>query len=173
MKTSSRWLPAALMLLACVASQAHDAVVAAPDAEALFHSNDPQLDANKQVAYHIVKDLLEAGHWELADKYLTERYIQHNPMADSGRDNLVKFFTDVIRIKPVPIPDRTHFKIVAVVAEGDLVIVTYVNTVKDVQDPSKSYTTTWFDMWRIKDGKADEHWDPALRDPNMPIPNLF
>jgi len=26
-------------------------------------------------------DLLEAGHWELADKYLTERYIQHNPNA--------------------------------------------------------------------------------------------
>jgi len=22
---------------------------------------------NKQAAYHIVKDLLEAGHWELAD----------------------------------------------------------------------------------------------------------
>jgi len=25
------------------------------------------------------------------------------------------------------------------------------------------YTTTWFDMWRFKDGKADEHWDPATR----------
>ena len=23
----------------------------------------------------------------------------------------------------------------------------------------KTYTTTWFDMWRMKDGKADEHWD--------------
>ena len=26
-----------------------------------------------------------------------------------------------------------------------------------------AYTTTWFDMWRIKDGKADEHWDPATK----------
>jgi predicted SnoaL-like aldol condensation-catalyzing enzyme len=25
----------------------------------------------------------------------------------------------------------------------------------------QSYTTTHFDMWRIKDGKADEHWDAA------------
>ena len=27
----------------------------------------------------------------------------------------------------------------------------------------KDATTTWFDMWRFKDGKADEHWDPATR----------
>jgi len=25
------------------------------------------------------------------------------------------------------------------------------------------YTTTWFDMWRFVDGKADEHWDPAIK----------
>jgi len=34
---------------------------------------------------------------------------------------------------------------------------------KDPKDPSKSYTTTWFDMWRFKDGKADEHWDSARK----------
>ncbi|OLP47119.1 hypothetical protein BJF91_10505 [Allorhizobium taibaishanense] len=28
--------------------------------------------------------------------------------------------------------------------------------------PFKIYNTTWFDMWRIKDGKAAKHWDPAL-----------
>lgn len=33
---------------------------------------------------------------------------------------------------------------------------------KKPQDPWKTYSTTWFDMWRIKDGKAAEHWDPAL-----------
>ena len=27
----------------------------------------------------------------------------------------------------------------------------------------------WFDMWRIKDGKADEHWDPAtIAPPSAP-----
>src|SRR5207248_4269773 len=43
------------------------------------------------------------------------------------------------------------------------VVVAYEHEVKDAKDPSKSYTTTWFDMWRFKDGKADEHWDPATR----------
>ena len=28
-------------------------------------------------------------------------------------------------------------------------------------DPTQTYTTTWFDTWRFVDGKADEHWDPA------------
>jgi len=65
-------------------------LVGASDPDALFHSSDPKLNANKQAAYHIVKNLLEAGHWELADKYLTERYIQHNPNAASGRDGVVK-----------------------------------------------------------------------------------
>ena len=46
---------------------------------------------------------------------------------------------------------------------GDLVVVAYVRELKDATDSSQSYTTTWFDMWRFKDGKADEHWDPATR----------
>src|SRR2546428_1140187 len=71
-------------------------VVGASDPDALFHSSDPKLNANEQAAYHIVKDLLEAGHWELADKYLTERYIQHNPNAASGRVGVVKFFRRAI-----------------------------------------------------------------------------
>jgi predicted SnoaL-like aldol condensation-catalyzing enzyme len=151
------------LLLGCAPLQAQEAVVGAADSDALFHSSDPVLDANKQVAYHIIKDLIEAAHWEQADKYLTERYIQHNPMAASGRAGVVKFFTEVLKAQPVPIPAKMKSKMVSVTAEGDLVVVAYVREMKDPKDPSKSYTTTWFDMWRFKDGKADEHWDPATR----------
>jgi predicted SnoaL-like aldol condensation-catalyzing enzyme len=151
------------LLVGRLSLRAQEPVVGATDPDALFHSSDPQLNTNKQVAYHIVKDLLEAGHWELADKYLTERYIQHNPNAASGRDGVVKYFTQVRKVKPTPIPERMKTKVVSVVAEGDLVVVAYVRDVKDAKEPSKSYTTTWFDMWRFKDGKADEHWDPAMR----------
>jgi predicted SnoaL-like aldol condensation-catalyzing enzyme len=150
-------LPLAIALLAGTFSlYAQEPVVGASDPDALFHSSDPKLDANKQVAYHIVRDLLEAGHWEVADQYLTERYIQHNPNAASGRTGVVKFFTEVRKVKPVPIPQKMKTKVVSVVAEGDLVVVGYVHELK-------GYSTTWFDMWRFKDGKADEHWDPATR----------
>ncbi len=158
-----RFALAPLILLACGAAPAQEPVTAAPDVDALFHSADPKLDTNKQAAYLIIKELIEAGHWERADKYLTERYIQHNPQAASGRDGVIKFFTQVLKVQPKPIPQKMATKVVSVVAEGDLVTVAYVRELKDAKDPSKSYTTTWFDMWRFKGGKADEHWDPATK----------
>ena len=140
-------------------------VTGAADPESLFTSPDPKLNANKQVVLHIMRDLLEANHWELADKYLTERYIQHNPNAASGRAGVVAFFTQVMKVQPKPIQKKLTSKIVSVTAEGDLVTVAWPREYKDPKDPSKTYTTTWFDMWRMKDGKADEHWDSAMKNP--------
>lgn len=142
-------------------SSAQEAVVPAADADALFTSPDAKLNANKQAAYHIVKDLLECGHWEEADKYLTPAYHQHNPAVKSGRDAVVGFFTQVLKVEPKPCPTKMQTPVVSVVAEGDIVIVVFPRVMKDPKDPTKTYTTTWFDMWRFVDGKADEHWDGA------------
>lgn len=145
---------------------AQEAVVAAPDVDALFTDKDPKLQANKQVAYHIMRDLLGAGQWDKAVLYLTERYIQHNPNAPSGRTAIVKFFTG-FGMKPRPVPAHLNAPVVQVLAQGDYVIVASVATLPNSGNPGTSYTTTWFDMWRIKDGKADEHWDSATL---MPMP---
>jgi predicted SnoaL-like aldol condensation-catalyzing enzyme len=147
--------------LAAVPASGQEPVVGAPDAEALFTSPDPKLHRNKQAAYHIQRDLLEAGHWELADQWLTERYIQHNPNAKSGRAGVVAFFTQMLKVRPKPIPSKLAQKVVAVIAERDYVVIITPRTLKDPKDPAKSYTTSWFDMWRFVDGKADEHWDGA------------
>ncbi len=149
--------------MTATAVRAQEAVVAASDPESLFTSPDPKLHANKQVVYGIIRDLLEANHWDKADQYLTERYIQHNPNAASGRAGVVAYFTEVLKVTPSPIPEKIKTPVAFVTAEGDLVTVGLVREVKDEKDPAKSYTTTWFDTWRIKDGKADEHWDPATR----------
>ncbi|MEJ1962058.1 MAG: nuclear transport factor 2 family protein [Gammaproteobacteria bacterium] len=161
MKLSARILAAGLLMLGCAAVHAQDAVKPAADVDALFTSPDPKLNANKQVAYKIMKDLLEAGHWDDAGKYLSKRYIQHNPLAKSGLDGVVYYFTQVAKVKPKPIPAKLSTKVVSVTAEGDLVTVTTVRELKDSK--GETYTTTWFDMWRFQDGKADEHWDPATR----------
>jgi predicted SnoaL-like aldol condensation-catalyzing enzyme len=145
--------------------RAQEPVLGVADPEALFKSPNATLNANKQVVYGIFRDLLEANHWELADKYLTERYIQHNPNAASGRAGVVAFFTQVMKVQPKPIAKKLTSKIVSVTAEGDLVTVAWPREYKDPKNPSKTYTTTWFDMWRIKDGKADEHWDSAMKNP--------
>ncbi|TQX83442.1 hypothetical protein EQW76_27035 [Rhizobium sp. rho-13.1] len=153
---------AAIMSLAHTVS-AQEAVVGTDNPDALFTSSDSKLNTNKQAAYNIVKVLLEANHWEMADKYLTARYFQHNPNAVSGRQGVIDYFTKVLNKQPSAIPDKMKTKIVSVVAEGDIVTVSYPREVKDAKDPSKSYTTTWFDSWRFVDGKADEHWDPATK----------
>ena len=155
-----------LVAIPALRAQALNApVLAHPDPESLFTSADPRLHGNKQVALRIVKELLEAGHWDRAPEYLTPAYIQHNPLAASGLDAVMHFFVDVMKVKPRPIPEHMQTKVVAVVAEGDYVTVSFVREMKDPKDPSRSYTTSWFDMWRFKDGKADEHWDPATLPP--------
>jgi predicted SnoaL-like aldol condensation-catalyzing enzyme len=164
-------LPLFLLLaisFSCASAKAQAPVVAAADPEALFTDPNPQLNAIKQVALHIERDLLEANHWDEAGKWITQRYIQHNPQVQSGLDPVVKFFTSFT--KPSPIPEHMKTPVVAVVAEGDLVIVVTRRELTDPRDPSKKYTTSWFDMWRIKDGKADEHWDAATIPPPAPPP---
>jgi len=145
-------------ILLSVSASAQEPVKAAPDVDALFKDKDKKLNANKQVAYHIEKDLLQCNHWDEADKWLTPEYVQHNPLVTSGRDNVVKFFGS--RPKAATC-DKLTAPVVSVLADGDLVTVVTVANRKDSK--GNPYTTTWFDMWRIKDGKADEHWDPQTK----------
>ena len=149
---------AAMLVSAPLSAQ--EPVVAASDTDALFHSKDKKLDRNKQAAYHIEKDLLEANHWDEAEKWLTPEYLQHNPNVKSGRDPVVAYFTSTR--KPSPVPEHMGAKVAFVNAEGDYVTVA---TVAERTDPktNEKYTTTWFDTWRFVDGKAAEHWDCALK----------
>ena len=153
-------LACALVLLGSTSAYAQAPVVGAKDPESLFTDKDPKLNANKQVVLHIIRDLLEANHWSDAPKYLTQQYIQHNPNVASGLDPVMKFFGTR---QPGPIPDRNSWKtkVVAVLAPDDLVVVATARDLPDPRTPGKTYSTTWFDMWRLKDGKADEHWDAA------------
>lgn len=143
-------------------------VVGVDDPAALFTDNDPVLNRNKQAAMHIVIDLLEAGHWSEADKWLTERYIQHNPNFGSGRETIMKAF-GARPNRPLPAsPKDWRTKVVAVLAQGDIVAVATRAELPDPRNPGKTYTTTHFDMWRFVDGKADEHWDEGHINPPPP-----
>ena len=48
------------------------AVVGVANPDALFVSDDIELNRNKRAAYHIVKNLLEANHWELAEMWINQ-----------------------------------------------------------------------------------------------------
>jgi predicted SnoaL-like aldol condensation-catalyzing enzyme len=135
-------------------------VVGVDDPMSLFKDKDKTLNTNKQAAMHIVIDLLAYGHWNEADKWLTDRYIQHNPSFGSGRAPIVAAFGKNAP-RPIPAdPKDWSTKIVAVTTQGkDIVCVASVSTRPDPRNPGQTYTTTHFDMWRFVNGKADEHWD--------------
>ena len=166
MKRSIALIAAALAVTAPAFAQApmralSDPVVAHPDPESLFTSKDPKLNKNKQATLHIMRELLQCNQWDRAGEWLTDKYIQHNPMAASGLAGVKKYFIEVAKRKPTPTCTKLTSPVVAVQAEGDYVTVLVVREMKYADDPTKSYTTTWFDTWRFVDGKADEHWDPA------------
>jgi predicted SnoaL-like aldol condensation-catalyzing enzyme len=133
-------------------------VVAAADPESLFVDADPVLHKNKQAALHIMRELLQCGQWNKADQWLTERYVQHNPMYPSGRETIVKAFG----ARPATATcDKLTTGVVAVVSDADKVGVVIRREYDDPRNPGQKYTTIWYDMWRFVDGKADEHWDTA------------
>jgi predicted SnoaL-like aldol condensation-catalyzing enzyme len=142
--------------------RAQEPVVAAADPEALFTDPDPVHHANKQVVLHILRELLQCNYWEQADRWLTERYLQHNPNVVSGRDNVVKYFSGLPR---TPTCDKLTMPIVTVLTSGNIVGVVFRMEYDDPRKPGSKYTSIWYDQWRIVDGRADEHWDTATLGP--------
>ena len=132
-----------------------------PNHEQMLSDPDARLAANKKLVYDFWREVLEAGHMELAEKYMAESYIQHNPSVPTGRAAFVDFFSKAI--KPKPIEPRIQTPLVAIVAEGDLVVLCFASKHTDPKDPTKKYTTSWFDMFRVENGKIAEHWDPDTR----------
>jgi predicted SnoaL-like aldol condensation-catalyzing enzyme len=139
-------------------------VTATKDQKALLKSSNPKLAKNKKIVYDMWRSVLEGGHLELADKYLADSYIQHNPTVPTGKKGFVDFFSQFA--KPQPIADTIKGPLVAIVAEGDYVTLSFVRELPDPNDPTKKYTTTCFDMFRIETdasgrAKIAEHWDTA------------
>ena len=146
------------------AAFAQVAVTAAADQEKLLASTDPRAAANKRLVYDFWREVFEGAHMEFADKYMAESYIQHNPNVPTGRAAFVEFFQRVR--KPAPIEPRIKAPLVAIVAEGDYVVLSFAREHADPKDATKKYTTTWFDMFRIENGKIAEHWDSVAKDAN-------
>jgi predicted SnoaL-like aldol condensation-catalyzing enzyme len=137
------------------------AVKATIDQKTLLQSTDAKLAKNKKLLYDFWREVFEAGHLELAEKYMDENYIQHNPNVPTGRKAFIDFFSKFI--KPQPIADSIKAPVVSIVAEGDMVVISFSRELPDPKDNTRKYTTTWFDMFRIENGKLAEHWDGAAK----------
>src|SRR5215470_13558397 len=61
-------LGVAVLVMGAIWLAAQDPVVGSKDPESLFTSKDAKLNTNKQAAMHIMRDLLEAGHWDRSEE---------------------------------------------------------------------------------------------------------
>jgi len=126
----------------------------------------PQEKKNQDTAIIEMKDILQYGHLELADKAMAPGYIQHNPNVPTGRDGFKTFFARFA--KPEPIKEDWKKKPVLILTSGNIVFFLVENEGKDPADPSKTYKYNWFDMLRVDDGMIQEHWDTAKKNPPPP-----
>jgi predicted SnoaL-like aldol condensation-catalyzing enzyme len=111
------------------------------------------------------RDVIQGRHTELAPKYQAEDYIQHNPNIATGRAAFVAFFGSLG--KPVdPIPTKLSPEPVVSGAKGDFVWLIWEHQDKDPRDAAKTYYYNSFDILRIQNGKVQEHWDDARKQPN-------
>jgi len=125
------------------------------DQQGALASPDAELASNKQLVHEMWRTLLDAQQVEEAPRFLAEGYVQHNPQANTGLQGFLAFFRQFAQPQPVQ-PTVGNF--IHMVAENDLVVLA---TVREYQGASEPYTTTWFDMFRVSDGKLVEHWDTA------------
>ena len=138
-------------------------VAEAADQRRLLESPDPQLAANKKLVYDMYRTVLQGGHYETVEQFFTPGYIQHNPNVASGRDSLAAF---IHGSRPQrPIEDKLGLPLINIIAERDTVVMAFRRIEKD--EAGKEYITTWFDLFRIENGKIAEHWDPALKSAAM------
>jgi predicted SnoaL-like aldol condensation-catalyzing enzyme len=139
----------------------------AADHEALLASDDPRLAANKRLVYDMYRIVLQAGLADRAGEFISEGYIQHNPMAGQGLAGVQDY---IRKTRPErAIEDRLELPLVHLMAEGNYVTTAFVRPEKDTQ--GQTYHSTWFDLYRIEDGKIAEHWDPMLKTDRPIDPN--
>lgn len=131
--------------------------VAGNDQLPMVLSSDPQLFVNKRLVFDIWRHMPEGGREETAVLYMDPIYIQHNPNAATGRNGVQEYFS---RRPDTAIETTLEAPLVALIAEGDMVV--QVLETERVQN-GVTYKVPWFDMFRIQDGLAIEHWDTASK----------
>ena len=110
-----------------------------------------------------LKDMLQYGHLELADKVMDPGYIQHNPNVPQGRDGFKQFMSRT----PGRTPQRDQARVGqrrrrSRSSSGPYVVMMWDRKDKDPNDASQEYVWNHFDVVRIENGLIKEHWDEAV-----------
>jgi len=115
-----------------------------------------------------LKDMLQYGHLELADKTMDPGYIQHNPNVPQGRDGFKQFMSRIPGRRPEdakPIRPAWINPPVLTLVNGTYCLFMWDRTAKDPDDATREYKWNHFDVVRVENGLIKEHWDEARINP--------
>jgi len=133
----------------------------------LLASTDPRLAANKRLVYDMYRIVLQAGLADRAGEFIRQDYIQHNPMAAQGLAGVQEYIRNTRPERDIL--DKLELPMINIMAEGDYVTIAFVRP--ETGPDGATYYSTWFDMFRIQDGRIAEHWDPMLKTDTPIDPN--
>lgn len=150
------WAIAVALAMAGTA-YAQDPVELAKDQPALLKSIDEQLATNKKLVFDYWREVLQARDLSKAEQYMSSDFREHNPTVPTGLAGFLNYFKPIFTSPRAVKP--TIDNLVDIVAERDIVILVLREELDDPKEPGKKYTTTWFDMFRVTNGKISEHWD--------------
>ncbi len=115
-----------------------------------------------------LKDMLQYGHLELADKTMDPGYIQHNPNVPQGRDGFKEFMSKIPGRGPgdaKPIKAEWLNPPALTLIDGPYSVMMWDRKSKDPDDPNKMYVWNHYDVVRMENGHIKEHWDEAVINP--------
>ena len=123
-------------------------------------SSAADMEANKRLYRDALETLINKRQPEAADRYFTEKFIEHNPNLPQGLAGRKQFVAAVL----AGFSDY-HGEIQEILAEGDKVVVRTLWT--GTQDgpflgrpaTGNKVRFTTADFLRVENGKLAEHWD--------------
>jgi len=119
-----------------------------------------QTEDNKALAVAIIEDVLMGQNPGNITNYIAEDYIQHNPGIDNGLAGIQAAVDYLISIDNMFQYTTIH----KVIGEGNFVL-----TVSEGQ--WNDTTNAFYDLFRMENGKAVEHWDVIQPVPTTGLAN--
>ncbi|WP_375404089.1 nuclear transport factor 2 family protein [uncultured Sphingomonas sp.] len=113
-------------------------------------------DANRRVVLAFYEAGLNRKNYAEAARFLGERYVQHNPMAEDGREGFAKFVGFLRANYP-----GAHSNVRQAFADGDFVI---LHVLEKLHPGDRGNAIV--DIFRLERGRIVEHWDVK-----QPIPD--
>jgi predicted SnoaL-like aldol condensation-catalyzing enzyme len=104
---------------------------------------------NKEIVKKLLDTAFNKKDAKAAAEMLSERYIQHNPNVPTGKAGFLRAIPEFYRMFP-----DLKWEMKRIWAEGDFVIVH--SLYRYTKDGRGSAVV---DIFRMKDGTAEEHWD--------------